>query len=122
MSINKVILLGRVGKEPEIKDLTSGSKIANVLLATSKRGYTTKDGKEVPEQTEWHNIVLYTNLAKIVEQYVHKGDRLYIEGEIRTRSYENARGEKKYVTEIIANEMQMLGGKPQQKPEDNVPF
>ena len=77
-------------------------------LATTKRGYTTKDGRQIPERTEWHNVVLQNGLAKVANQYVKKGDKLYIEGELRTRSYDDAQGVKRYVTEIVATDMEML--------------
>ena len=86
--MNKVMLIGNVGKEPEIKYVDRGVCVANVTLATTERGYTLQNGTEVPERTEWHNIVLWRGLAEIVEKYVHKGDKLYIEGKLHTRSYE----------------------------------
>ena len=108
MSVNKVILLGHTGKAPDFKELDNGGCVATFSLATTKRGFTTKDGQQVPERTEWHNIVLQNGLAKVAKQYVKKGDRLYIEGELRTRSYDDANGVKRYVTEIFATYMEML--------------
>ena len=108
MSVNKVILMGHTGKDPEVTKFENGGVVAQFILATTKRGFTTKDGKEIPERTEWHNIVLSNGLAKVAEQYVKKGDKLYIEGELRTRSYEDSNGVKRYITEIYGNNMEML--------------
>lgn len=108
MSLNKVILIGNVGRDPEVRYVTDNVPVASFTLATTKRGYKTQDGKEVPEKTEWHNIVLWRGLAKIAEQYVKKGTQVYIEGELQTRSWEKD-GVKHYTTEIIANDMQLLG-------------
>jgi single-strand DNA-binding protein len=106
--INKVILIGHLGKDPEIRSLESGAKVASFSLATTE-SYKGKDGQRV-EQTEWHNIVLWRGLADITEKYLKKGNLVYIEGKIRSRSYEKD-GIKKYITEIIADNMTMLGGK-----------
>lgn len=106
--INKVILVGHLGKDPEIRTLESGVKVATFSLATSE-SYRNKDGQRV-EQTEWHNIVAWRGLAEIIEKYLKKGNMVYIEGRIRTRSYEKD-GLKKYITEINADNMVMLGGK-----------
>lgn len=111
MSVNKVILMGNVGKDPEYKDFDNGGSVAQFTLATTKRGFKTKDGKEVPERTEWHNIVLSNGLAKVAEQYVKKGDKLYIEGELRTRSYEDNNGVKHFITEVYGFNMEMLSPK-----------
>ena len=89
MSVNKVILLGNVGRDPEVRYLDSGVAVATFSLATTERGYTLQNGTQVPDRTEWHNIVLWRGLAETAEKYVHKGDKLYIEGKIRTRSYVN---------------------------------
>ena len=105
--INKVILIGNVGKDPEVKHLDNGMVITNFPLATSET-YKNKDNDKVTS-TEWHNIVLFRNLAEIAEKYVKKGDPLYIEGRIRTRSWEDKEGNKRYTTEIVGNIMQMLG-------------
>lgn len=108
MSVNKVTLLGRTGKAPDFKEFENGGCVATFSLATTKRGFTTKDGREIPERTEWHNIVLQNGLAKVANQYVKKGDKLYIEGELRTRGYDDAQGVKRYITEIFATDMEML--------------
>lgn len=106
MSINKVILVGNVGRDPEVRHLESSVSVATFTLATSET-YTNKSGEKVT-QTEWHNIVCWRGLATVVEKYVRKGMQLYIEGRIRTRSYDQD-GVKKYVTEINADDLQMLG-------------
>lgn len=108
MSVNKVTLLGNTGKDPDFKTFENGGCVAQFTLATTKRAFTTKDGRQIPERTEWHNIVLQNGLAKVAQQYVHKGDKLYIEGELRTRSYDDANGVKRYITEIVATDMEML--------------
>lgn len=114
MSVNKVILIGNVGKDPEVRYLDSGVAVANLTLATSDRAYTLQNGTQVPERTEWHNIVLWRGLAETAEKYVHKGDKLYIEGKIRTRSYDDSTGAKRYITEIFADNMEMLTPKNSQ--------
>lgn len=108
MSVNKVILLGNVGKDPEVRYLDTGIAVATFPLATSDRAYTLANGTQVPERTEWHNLVLWRGLAETAEKYVHKGDKLYIEGKIRTRSYDDQTGAKRYVTEIFVDNMEML--------------
>ena len=108
MSINKVTLLGHLGKDPDVKTFDNGGVVAQFTLATTKRGFTTKDGRQIPERIEWHNVVLQNGLAKIAQQYVKKGYKLYIEGELRTRSYDDANGVKHYITEIYGYEMEML--------------
>lgn len=107
MSVNKVILVGNVGKDPEVRHLDSGVAVANFPLATSE-SYTAKNGDKVTT-TEWHNIVLWRGLADVAEKYVTKGRQLYIEGRIRTRSYDDKDGNKRYITEIYGDVMQMLG-------------
>lgn len=106
--MNKVMLIGNVGKEPEVRYYDQDMAVAQVILATTERGYTLKNGTQVPDHTDWHTILLYHGLAKIVERYVHKGDKLYIEGKIRYRSYDDSRGMRKYVTEILADNMELL--------------
>ena len=113
--MNLSILLGRVGAEPEIKEFDFG-KIANFTLATTERGFTTKDGKVIPDQTEWHKIVVKGGLVKVVEGYVKKGTQLQITGKIKTRSWEKD-GAKHYVTEILCDNLELIGGKPQNHTE-----
>jgi len=106
--VNKVILVGHVGKDPEVRYLEGGVAVARFSLATSE-SYKNKNGEKV-EQTEWHNVTVWRQLAEIVDKYVKKGQLLYIEGKIRTRSV-GEEGNKKYFTDIIADQMTMLGGK-----------
>lgn len=107
------MLIGNVGKEPDVRYYDQDQAVAQVVLATTERGYTLQNGTQVPEHTDWHTIILYRGLAKVVEKYVHKGDKLYIEGRIRYRSYDDQRGVKKYVTEILAENMELLSPKAQ---------
>lgn len=111
MSINKVILVGNAGKDPEIRHLENGTAVCTLPLATSET-YTNKSGEKVTN-TEWHNVVLWRSLAEIAEKYVRKGSMLYVEGRIRTRSYDDKDGVKRYTTEIMADTMKMLGRKPE---------
>ena len=111
MAINKVILLGNVGKDPEVRYLDNGVAVANFTLATSERGYTASNGTQVPEKTEWHNIVAWRGLAQIAERFIRKGSQIYLEGKIRTRSYDDNTGNKRYVTEIFADNIELLGRK-----------
>ena len=108
MSVNKVILIGNVGKDPEIRHLDSGVAVANFTLATSE-SYNAKNGERVTN-TEWHNIVVWRGLADVVEKYVKKGSKLFLEGKITSRQYEKD-GQTKYFTEIVANNMVMLDSK-----------
>lgn len=108
MSLNKVQLIGNVGKDPEVRYLDSGVAVATFTLATTDRAYTLANGTQVPERTEWHNIVLWRGLAETAEKYVHKGDKLYIEGKIRSRSYDDQNGVKRYIVEIFGENMEML--------------
>lgn len=113
MSVNKVILIGNVGKEPEVRYLEGGVAVASFPLATTERGYKTQAGVQVPERTEWHNVIAWRGLAEIVEKYVHKGTPLYIEGKIRTRSWDDQNGVKRYTTEIYADNIELLGRRPE---------
>lgn len=106
--MNKAMLIGNVGMEPEIRYMDQGVCVASVRLATTERGYTMANGTVVPDRTEWHNVVLWRQLAELVEKYVHKGDKLYIEGKIHSRSYDDRNGVKRYVTEIWADSMELL--------------
>jgi single-strand DNA-binding protein len=107
MSVNKVILVGNLGKDPELRYTASGTAVANFSLATTER-YRDRDGNN-QEKTEWHNIVAWRQLAEICGKYLSKGRQVYIEGKIQTRSYEDRDGNRRYVTEIVADQMQMLG-------------
>ena len=106
--MNKVMLIGNVGKEPEVRYYDADQAVAQFPLATTERGYTLPNGTHVPDRTDWHNIVMWKALAKIVERYVHKGDKLYIEGRIRYRSYDDQKGVRRFVTEIYAENMELL--------------
>lgn len=110
--INKVILVGNVGQDPEVRytgDASNGAKVATIRLATSER-YRDRNGN-LQEHTEWHSVVVWRNTADVVEKYVRKGSQLYIEGKLRTRSWEDQTGNKRYVTEIMADTLQLLGRK-----------
>ena len=122
-SVNKVILVGNLGADPETKYMPNGDAVANIRLATTE-SWKDKASGEKKEITEWHRVVFYRKLAEIVGQYLKKGSSVYIEGRIRTRKWQDKEGQERYTTEIEANEMQMLGGKPagdsaqsQQKPQ-----
>ena len=108
MSVNKVILVGNVGKDPEMKYFDDNNAIANFSVATNERGFTTSSGTQIPDRTEWHNVVCRRGLAKIAEDYVKKGTLVYVEGKIRTRSYDDQSGVKRYITEIIADSLELL--------------
>ena len=106
--VNKVILVGRLGKDPEVRHLENGATVANFSLATSET-YKDRQTGERREQTEWHNVVLWRGLAEVVEKYVKKGDMIYVEGKLRTRSWEKD-GVTRYTTEVVGDNMTMLGG------------
>ena len=143
MSINKAILVGNLGKEPELRYTPSGTAVCTFSLATSER-FKNKQGEQ-QERTEWHNIVVWAGLAEICGKYLTKGKQIYIEGRIQNRSYDDRDGNKRYISEIVANEMQMLsrsgdqgggGGRPPTpseepsassqeppfNPDDDIPF
>ena len=110
--VNKVILIGNLGKDPEVRYLEGGASVANFPLATSE-SYKDKTGKRI-DQTEWHNIVLWRGLAEVAEKYLRKGMQVFIEGKIRTRSWEDKEGNKRYTTEVVGENLTILGRK-----EDN---
>ena len=112
--VNKVILIGNVGQEPEVRytgDVNNGAKVATLRLATTER-YRDRNGN-LQEHTEWHSVVVWRNTADVVEKYVHKGSQVYVEGRIRTRSWDDQNGNKRYATEIVADTLQLLGRKPE---------
>lgn len=120
-SLNKVLLIGNVGKDPEIKTFASGNKVAQITLATSER-YKDRNGEQ-KEETEWHSVQAFGKLADVVERFVHKGSLLYLDGKIRTRSYE-ADGRTMYRTEILADHIQMLDrreNRPALGPDEDLP-
>lgn len=112
--MNKAFLIGNVGRDPNVRYFEGGRAVAQVTLATTERGYTLQNGTVVPDRTEWHNLVFRNGMAQTVEKYVHKGDKLYVEGKIFTRSYDDQSGIKRYVTEIYVDEMEMLTPKSNQ--------
>lgn len=124
--VNKVIIVGRLGKDPEVRHLESGAAVANFSVATSEV-YKDRNTGERKEQTEWHNVVLWRGLADIAEKYLTKGDMVYIEGKLRTRSWEKD-GVTRYTTEIVGDNMTMLGsrggeggGAPAMRPQESAP-
>lgn len=114
MAVNRVFLLGNVGSDPEIRE-SNGGKFATFRLATTDKGYTKRDGTQVPERTEWHNIVANSNIVGVIENYVSKGTKLYIEGKLRTRKYTARDNTERTVTEIYIDNLELLGGKPQEQ-------
>lgn len=112
--LNKVQLIGNLGKDPEVRTLDGGVKVCQFTLATTEKGYTLQNGTQVPDRTEWHNIVMWKGFAEVAEKFLHKGDKIYVEGKIRTRSYEDNRKIKRYITEIFVDNMEMLVVKQQQ--------
>lgn len=118
MSVNKVILIGNVGKDPDVKYFDNGSVVANFTLATTERGYTAANGTQIPDRTEWHNIVCWRGLAKVAEQFVKKGVQVYIEGKIRSRTYDDSNGMKRYVNEIYADNLELLGSRRREGGDD----
>lgn len=116
--VNKVILLGNLGKDPEVRRLDDGRGVANFSLATSET-YKNKSGEKVTN-TEWHNIVLWSPLADIAENYLKKGSQVYIEGKISNRSYEDKDGVKKYISEVVGREITLLGRPPEQQENSQI--
>ena len=109
--VNKVILVGNCGKDPETRYMPSGGAVTNISIATSE-GWKDKQSGETKERTEWHNIVFFNRLGEIAGEYLKKGSQIYVEGSLRTRKWQDKSGQDRYTTEIVANEMQMLGGRP----------
>ena len=106
------MLIGNVGTDPEVRYVDQGVAVARFRFATTEKGYTLQNGTQVPDHTDWHNVILWRRLAEVVEKYVHKGDKLYIEGRLRYTSYDNKQGQRQYVTEVWADNMEMLSAKP----------
>ena len=113
------MLIGYVGKDPDVRYYDTDQAVAQFSLATTERGYVLQNGTKVPDHTDWHTVLAWSGLAKIVEKYVHKGDRLYIEGRIRYRSYDDHKGLRRYVTEILAENMELLSPKMNAQEADN---
>ncbi len=132
--MNKVVLIGNVGGEPDVHTFEDGGAVANFSVATTERGYKLQNGTEVPDRTDWHRIVLKGNLAKVAQNYVHKGDKVCIVGKVMYRDYEDRSGQKVHMTEVIGSEMELLSPKkeaPQPQPaaglfptagSDDLPF
>ena len=108
--INKVILIGHLGQDPEVKYMPSGSAVTNISVATTE-GWKDKQSGEKQERTEWHRVVLFARLAEIAGEYLRKGSQVYLEGRLQTRKWQDKNGQDRYTTEIVANDMQMLGGR-----------
>lgn len=117
--MNKVMLIGNVGKEPEVRYVDSGVCVASVRLATKERGYKQADGSEVPDRTEWHNVILWRRLAEVVEKYVHTGDKLFIEGQLHTRTWDDRNGIKRSIVEVWADSLELLTPKSHETTETN---
>ena len=118
--MNKVVLIGNVGKEPDVKYYDADQAVAQFPLATTERGYVLQNGTRVPDRTDWHNIVMWRDLAKIAERYVHKGDKIYVEGRIRYRYYDGKKGQRRFIVEIYADNMELLTPKQASTTVQNV--
>ena len=126
--MNKVVLIGNVGGEPDVHTFEDGGAVANFSVATTERGYKLQNGTEVPDRTDWHRVVLKGNLAKVAQNYVHKGDKVCIVGKVMYRDYEDRNGQKVHMTEVIGSEMELLSPKkeaqqqtaPQPQPQVQV--
>ncbi|MCW8964326.1 MAG: single-stranded DNA-binding protein [Gammaproteobacteria bacterium] len=124
--VNKVILVGNLGKDPDIRYTPGGAAVANVTIATNE-SWKDKNTGEMQEKTEWHNVVFFSRLAEIVGEYLKKGSQVYVEGRLQTRKWQDKSGNDRYTTEIVANEMQMLGGRsgagmPESRPSGPAPM
>ena len=131
--VNKVIIIGNLGNEPEVKALPSGGAVANLSIATSE-SWKDKQTGEAKEKTEWHRVVAFNRLAEIMGDYLHKGSKVYIEGQLQTRKWQDKDGSDRYTTEVVARTMQMLDSRadtgqsrqatqpPVQQPADDIPF
>lgn len=117
MSINKIILVGNVGRDPDVRYLDNGVSVARFSLATTERGYTLANGTVVPERAEWHNIVAWRGLAELAEKYIRKGSQLFVEGKITYRTWEDKNGQTRYTTEIVAENIELLGRRQQSQGE-----
>lgn len=120
MNVNKVILLWRLGKDPEVRRLPNGDCVASISLATSET-YKDKKTGERKQVTEWHLLVLWRGVAEVAEKYLGKGDLIYIEGKLKTRSWDDKEGVKRYVTEVLVNNLVMLGGKKDDSKQPSMP-
>lgn len=130
-SVNMAIVVGFVGDNPKVNTTQSGRKVATFTIATTEKGYTNQSGQQIPDRTEWHNIVCWGKTAEVIEKYVHKGSSVYVQGKLHTRTYEKD-GQKHYATEIECETMQMLDRKTDntvsttssqtESKDDNLPF
>ena len=109
MSVNKVILLGYVGKDPEVRYLAQNQPVASFTLATTEHAYTNSNGVQIPERTEWHNVVMWGRNAEVAERFIRKGTQIYLEGRLRTRTWEDRNQIKRYTTEIYVDDFELLG-------------
>lgn len=116
--INKVILIGNLGQDPDVRFMPNGNAVANVTLATSE-SWKDKNTGETQERTEWHRVVFFRRLAEIAEKYCKKGSRIYIEGKLQTRKWKDKNDQDRYTTEIVADQMQMLDGRSDGRPAQN---
>ncbi len=120
--MNKVMLIGNVGKEPQVRYLDTGVCVAQISLATTEKGYTLQNGTQVPDRTEWHSVIFWRKQAEVVEKYVHKGDKLFVEGKIQSREWTDKQGVSHRVVEIMADSLELLSApKPQQTPSVSTP-
>lgn len=125
-SLNKVMIIGYLGDEPKVERLQSGAVKATLSVATTKKGFTTQSGSVVPDRTEWHRVIFWGKPADVCERFLHKGSSIYVEGELYTRSWDDADGKKRYVTEINGNVLQLLDRKgvhsEGQQEQQNAPY
>lgn len=135
-SLNQATLIGYVGDAPKINQTKTGRKVASLSVATTEKGFTKQDGSVIPDRTEWHNVILWGKLAEIAEKYIRKGSMVFVQGKMRTRSYDDAQGVKKYITEIECDTLQLLDrrtdatasnqqpqySQPQNFGDDGLPF
>lgn len=113
--MNKVMLIGNVGQDPQVRYLDQGVCVAQVRLATTEKGYTLQNGTQVPDRTEWHTVIFWRKQAEVIEKYVRKGDKLYVEGKIQSRSWDDKQGVHHQTIEIMADNMELLGGANRQQ-------
>lgn len=120
--MNKVMLIGNVGTDPDVHYYDADQAVAQLRIATTEKGYSLPNGTQVPDRTDWHNLVFYRRLAKVVEQYVRKGDKLYVEGRLKYRVYNDAKGQRQYATEIVVDSMEMLTPRSQKEAASGTSF
>lgn len=119
-SLNKVMLIGNLGKDPEVRHLENGAAVANFSIATAE-SYKDKNSGEIISNTDWHNVVVWRGLADVAEKYLKKGDKVYLEGKLRSRSYQDQQGVTKYITEVVVDDMVMLGNKNSNESANQTP-